>query len=56
MAAIQLMRKYADQRIGMVDCVSFVLMKNRGIRRALTLDEHFAIFGFEVVPSIKSAG
>ena len=33
-----------------VDCVSFSLMKNYGIRRALTFDQHFRLAGFEVGP------
>lgn len=34
----------------LVDCVSFLLMRDLGILRALTLDGHFGARGFEVVP------
>jgi len=38
------------RRVSLVDCVSFEFMKAMGLRRALTLDRHFADAGFEVVP------
>jgi predicted nucleic acid-binding protein len=30
--------------------VSFEVMRERGIRQALALDEHFTLAGFELVP------
>ena len=33
-----------------VDCVSFVLMKEQSIRRALAFDQHFRLAGFEILP------
>jgi predicted nucleic acid-binding protein len=48
--AIELFRKYGDQRVSFTDCVSFVLMRRAGIGRAFTFDRHFAFAGFQVWP------
>ena len=34
------------------DCTSFAAMQARGLRQAFTNDEHFAMAGFERVPSL----
>jgi hypothetical protein len=36
----------ADKEWGMTDCISFVLMRERGLTEALTADEHFRQAGF----------
>jgi predicted nucleic acid-binding protein len=36
----------ADKEWGMIDCISFVLMRERGMTEALTADEHFRQAGF----------
>lgn len=36
--------------LSMVDCVSFVAMRRLGIKRAFTVDRHFAEQGFGLVP------
>jgi predicted nucleic acid-binding protein len=38
------------QSVSLVDHVSFELMRRRGVRRALTVDLHFAAHGFDLVP------
>jgi hypothetical protein len=35
-----------DKEWGLVDCISFVVMQERGIIDALTTDEHFRQMGF----------
>lgn len=40
---------YADQDFSLTDAVSFAVMKTRRIRRAITLDRHFAAAGFEML-------
>jgi uncharacterized protein len=50
LGALRLMTKYADQQVGLVDCISFALMRRYRIRRAFTFDRHFEIAGFEVWP------
>lgn len=39
--------------LSLVDCVSFTLMRKRGIRHAFAFDSHFAEQGFEVVQEWK---
>ena len=48
--ALEHFEKYADQRVSFTDCVSFVLTKQHGIRRAFSFDRHFALAGFSLVP------
>jgi predicted nucleic acid-binding protein len=42
--------RYQDQPFFTVDAVSFAIMTERNVRSALTLDRHFAIAGFEIIP------
>ena len=49
-AVDQWLRRYRDQRLSLADAVSFEVMRARRIRRALTLDEHFTLAGFEMAP------
>lgn len=50
--AIDLVEKYGDHRVGFTDCVSFVLMRVRGIRRVFGFDRrHFPLAGFELWPT-----
>ena len=48
--AIDIFEKYADQKITFTDCISFVLMKQEGIKRAFSFDFHFRLAGYDVVP------
>lgn len=50
LAAIELFERYADQEVSFTDCVSFVLMQRRGLRKAFAFDRHFALAGFERWP------
>jgi predicted nucleic acid-binding protein len=38
-----------DKEWGLTDCISFVVMEERGIRDALTADEHFKQAGFRAL-------
>ena len=42
--------RFSDQRFSLTDAVSFVVMKELGIREALTLDRRFAAAGFTMLP------
>ncbi len=44
------LRRFRDQRLSLADAVSFEVMRTRRIRHALSLDEHFALAGFELAP------
>jgi predicted nucleic acid-binding protein len=46
----QFMAVHADKAWSFTDCFSFVVMKDAGIRSALTKDGHFRQAGFEVLP------
>jgi uncharacterized protein len=41
--------KYQDKEWGLVDCLSFIVMKEYGITHALTSDEHFEQAGFTIL-------
>jgi hypothetical protein len=47
--ALQLYRERPDKEWGLTDCVSFVVMEDRGLGEALTADEHFAQAGFRAL-------
>jgi len=44
--AWQLLKSHQDKKWSLVDCASFVLMRQRGIVEALTTDHHFEQAGF----------
>jgi len=44
--AFDLFRQRPDKGWGLTDCVSFIVMTDRQIHRALTTDEHFEQAGF----------
>lgn len=39
--AFELYKSHLDKTWGLVDCISFVVMRKRGITNALTSDKHF---------------
>ncbi|MGG6268143.1 type II toxin-antitoxin system VapC family toxin [Leptolyngbya sp. AN03gr2] len=45
-AAFNLFKHRIDKEWGLIDCVSFVVMQERGILDALTTDNHFNQAGF----------
>lgn len=47
--AFELYSNYSDKTWGLVDCVSFVVMRERGITDALTSDQHFVQAGFNAL-------
>ena len=49
--SILFMRKYADQAVSFTDCVSFVLMKRRGIKHIFGFDRHFEAAHFQLWPA-----
>lgn len=47
--AFQLYRNRPDKGWGLTDCVSFVVMQDRGLTEALTSDAHFEQAGFRAL-------
>ena len=48
--ALELFRKFGDQKASFTDCVSFALMRRHDIPRAFGFDRHFSDAGFELWP------
>ncbi len=48
-SALDLYAHRPDKEYSLTDCISMVLMRERGIRHVLTNDHHFRQEGFEVV-------
>ena len=48
---LTLYKKYQDKDWGLVDCISFVVMKEAEIHAALTFDRHFVQAGFQIFPA-----
>jgi predicted nucleic acid-binding protein len=47
--AFAMYKNYQDKEWGLVDCISFVVMRDAGVSQALTFDQHFAQAGFEAL-------
>ena len=47
--AFELFRNRPDKEWGLVDCISFIVMKEQDITDALTADEHFTQAGFRAL-------
>jgi predicted nucleic acid-binding protein len=47
--AFELYRERRDKEWGLTDCISFVVMKDRDLKNALTADEHFKQAGFNAL-------
>ncbi|MEP6924210.1 MAG: PIN domain-containing protein [Pyrinomonadaceae bacterium] len=47
--AFELYKSYADKTWGLVDCISFVVMREQNITDALTSDKHFVQAGFRAL-------
>jgi predicted nucleic acid-binding protein len=48
-AGMQLHRERGDKSWSLTDCISFQVMQQRNIRRALTYDHHFEQTGYEAL-------
>jgi uncharacterized protein len=47
--AFSLFRERTDKEWGLTDCISFIVMQDRGIRESLTADDHFQQAGFQAL-------
>jgi predicted nucleic acid-binding protein len=48
-ASLSLHERRADKHWSLTDCVSFLIMEQRGLRQALASDHHFEQAGFEAL-------
>ena len=48
-AALQRYKRSSDKEWSLTDCASFLIMEERGIRAALTHDQHFVQAGFDAL-------
>jgi predicted nucleic acid-binding protein len=47
--AFALFKTHQDKEWGLVDCISFTVMRKTGARNALTFDQHFVQAGFKAL-------
>jgi len=47
--ALERYRDHVDKEWGLIDCVSFVVMNDKGLTEALTADNHFHQAGFRIL-------
>lgn len=47
--SLRLYKQYQDKSWGLVDCFSFVVMKQNKVNQALTFDQHFTQAGFQAL-------
>lgn len=47
--AFELYKTHSDKTWGLVDCISFVVMRENGVTDALTSDRHFVQAGFRAL-------
>lgn len=43
--------KYKDKKFSFTDCLSFLIMEERGIFESLTFDHHFEQVGYKMYPT-----
>ena len=53
--ALEMYAKYTDKTWGIVDCISFVVMEERGLTNVLTFDGDFAAAGFSLVTAVPKS-
>lgn len=47
--ALAFFKQHTDKTWSLTDCLSFVVMRQRGLREALTFDQHFVQAGFQAL-------
>jgi uncharacterized protein len=50
-AAVSAVLAARQRQLGVVDAVSFEVMRRAGVRAAFAFDDHFSRFGFETLPN-----
>ena len=52
--ALTLYKSHQDKTWGLVDCISFVVMRESGVSQVLTFDRHFEQAGFHTLMSANT--
>ena len=47
--AFELYRSHSDKAWGLIDCISFIVMRDLDLTKSLTADKHFEQAGFDVL-------
>jgi uncharacterized protein len=47
--ALEILRQYRDKQFSFTDAVSFAVMERIGVTRAISLDHHFAQYGWNMI-------
>ncbi len=47
--ALELFKKYTDKTLSITDCVSFVIMKEKGVQKYAGFDDHYKQMGYTCV-------
>ena len=47
--ALEILKRYKDQKLSFTDCITSALMKRYKIDRIFTFDSHFRLFGYHVL-------
>ncbi len=47
--ALEILKRYKDQKLSFTDCITSALMKRYKIDRIFTFDSHFGLFGYHVL-------
>lgn len=55
-SAWEMFVKYNDKTFSFVDCTSFVIMQELGLKQAFAFDQHFIQMGFETLPYLLGEG
>jgi hypothetical protein len=50
---LEYFKKYQDQKIDLIDSLSFAMMERRGINEVFTFDIDFKIHGFIMKPELR---
>ena len=52
--AVEMLLTAQRKKLSVVDCASFLIMREQGISEAFTFDKHFSEQGFSMVPSDRA--
>ena len=51
-ASLEIFTRYSDQKFSFTDCTSFVLAQREQVDEVFAFDDHFRVFGLNVMPAV----